>query len=143
MSRCLLPITVFLSLSFAPTPSPKPAPVDDREAIQGKWRLVSGAIGDSEFKDSDDIWTFTKTHLVYESGKKDSYTLDPKKNPKQFDCVIVRDDQPKETMIGIYELKGDDLKISLTESDSPRPKKFEVSRDHNFFVLKRVTEKKK
>jgi uncharacterized protein (TIGR03067 family) len=138
MPKCILLVAATLSLGFPPPPASKPAS-DDRVAIQGKWRLVSAAYGNEEKSDLDEVWTITKTHMVYGSGTKDAYTLDPTKSPKEIGGKSMK---TGEKFIGIYELKGDELKICITEADKARPKKFLKGPDHNFFVLKRVKDKK-
>jgi uncharacterized protein (TIGR03067 family) len=97
---------------------------------------VSDTYGNKESKDLDDVWTITKTHFIYPSGKKEAYTINPRKNPREIDT------EGKRRLIGIYQLKGDELKISITDSDTARPKKCEKGSDHNFFILKRIKEKR-
>jgi uncharacterized protein (TIGR03067 family) len=145
MSKGLLFLATALSLGFAPTLLPKPDKPklpNDCDQIQGKWRVTKAMYGDRKSEGSETVWTITRTHFVYESGRKATYSIDPKKKPREIDCVCQRPDETTEKLIGVYELKGDELTICLTDSDKPRPKKCEQGRDCNFFILKRVNEKK-
>jgi uncharacterized protein (TIGR03067 family) len=50
--------------------------------------------------------------------------VDPAKSPKTIDLTTTKDGQ-KQTRLGIYELKDNDLKVSWAEDGKERPAKFD------------------
>ena len=91
------------------------------DQLQGHWRVVSSQVGDEkaleeEFKNRR--VTFTGDKLIYEHGneqkekKEGAIKLDPK--TKAFDWILTS----HATMLAIYELKGDDLKIGFGNNAS-------------------------
>jgi uncharacterized protein (TIGR03067 family) len=75
-------------------------------------------------------------------GREDEGTFkaDSKKSPKQIDVSPRKDDK---TVAGIYEIKGDELKICLRHSSSAegRPTEFATKADAKLILL--VLKKKK
>jgi uncharacterized protein (TIGR03067 family) len=131
-----------LTLVVALAPAPIRPPIDDRQAILGEWLLVSFSVrGDKPEECLVTVWKFTKTHYEPGSKPKDTYTLDPKKIPKRIDFTY-DGEIGKETMLGIYELKGDELKICVADDATTRPKKCERTPGCIFLILKRVKAKK-
>jgi uncharacterized protein (TIGR03067 family) len=86
------------------------------------------------------VWVFTGNALKGVSGKM-TYTLDPSQKPKAIDVTHKSSRQKGEVVTnqGIYELKGDELKIVLRAKGGERPKEFEA-KDANttLTVLKRI-----
>ena len=88
----------------------------DHEKIQGTWKVVSAE--DSGRKAPDEAvknmkWVITKDTITYKFGDKTtkwSYKLDATKKPKWIDLT-----EGDRTMLGIYELDGDNLKICFPE----------------------------
>jgi uncharacterized protein (TIGR03067 family) len=95
-------------------------PKSDKELIQGTWIPVSGEQNGKKFpKDKlgdKVIFTEDKVTLQSETGelREGTYTLDPTKKPKQIDLVL-----GKNTIMGIYELKGTTLKFVGMERGRP------------------------
>jgi uncharacterized protein (TIGR03067 family) len=74
-----------------------------------------------------------------------TYTLNPSQKPKAIDIthksrIGSNKYGPVVTDLGIYELKGDELKIAMCESKYGRPKNFESTAENHVIVnvLKRV-----
>jgi len=65
--------------------------------------------------------------------------LDSTTKPKQMDYIQTEDNKDKISK-GIFDVKGDDLKICLDVEDKGRPKAFESKEGsgHRLLVLKRV-----
>ncbi len=107
-----------------PAAPPAPIPPDDAKDIQGAWKLVNGLPGQRE------KWVFDEGSLVYHRGVKDPlkhyFKLNPAAKPKTLDITtMVQNDGPVAFIQeGIYELKGDDLKICLTVPGRNRPTEF-------------------
>jgi uncharacterized protein (TIGR03067 family) len=108
----------------------------DRAALQGTWQCTSSEMdGDKQPDDevkpyqvsvSGDKLTVTKSGSTVIKG---TMTLASAEKPRQLDLKIEEDannaDNVGKTMVGIYELKGDDLKWCFTLPDrSERPKEF-------------------
>ena len=110
-----------------------PAPAEDKkdaEKLQGEWTIVSfdrGTIrepGDAEATKwkvviKDDLMTIN-------DGKRDekvTIRLDSAKKLKEID-LTPQDKGADAKVLGIYELKGDDLKICFTKAGGARPTKF-------------------
>ena len=113
----------------------------DIDQLQGHWRVISSQVGnekalEAEFKKRR--ITFTGDKLIYEHGneqkekKEGTFKLDPK--TKAFDWIVTTHDV---TMLAIYELKGDDLKIGFG-NDGPvqvRPKRWEIGKEDVVWLL--------
>jgi RNA polymerase sigma factor (sigma-70 family) len=101
----------------------------DQERLQGSWRIVdaefAGKKVDGEegekIKQQRLVVKGTTMKLKFESP----FTLNEKKNPRQID-VEVKDGPANEvgTWKGIYQLKGDDLKICINPPNVDRPTEF-------------------
>src|SRR5262249_21268313 len=67
--------------------------------------------------------------------------LNPTKSPPTVDIIVRKGEHEDNTMLGIYELKGDALKMCFDPEGETRPKKFETKKDTAVFVVsyKRVT----
>src|SRR5262245_54734967 len=87
----------------------------DKEAIQGEW---IGAQITVTFA-GDKFVPWDRNHPQQEEAAV--FTLYPAKSPKQIDFKYVKDGK---TLLGIYELSGDDLKLCLAESGKERPSSF-------------------
>jgi uncharacterized protein (TIGR03067 family) len=121
----------------APVPDKK-----DTDLIQGKWSLVSFERGD-ESKPAEEIKkvkiTFDGNILTINDGDKDdkaTFKIDPDKKPKTID---ITPEKEKDKVAGIYELKGDDLKICFGKPGEERPTKFGPKgvKGQTLIVLKR------
>lgn len=115
----------------AQTPVAQDAPVKkDKDALQGEWTVVEAKmIQQNNAKDEEQIKgkTFVfKGDKLTARGESD-YTIDPSKNPKEIEVVPAEgpESEKGKTFRGIYELKGDELKITFAGPDQPRPKTFD------------------
>jgi RNA polymerase sigma factor (sigma-70 family) len=119
----------------------------DRELIQGTWNLVSGKDGGElaqKIEGSKMVITQQTLVLTLPDGKKLEWTyqMDPSRQPKWID---VTDTKANRTMMGLYSLKANELKIVLDEGgETGRPTDF-VSEQNPpndlLFVLKREPKK--
>ena len=131
------PLLIAAVVLSAPVPDKK-----DADLIQGKWNVVSFERGD-ESKPPDDI---KKVKVVFDGNtititdsnkeEKATYKLDPDKKPRTIDITPEKD---KEKVAGIYELKGDDLKICFGKPGEERPTAFGPKgvKGQTLIVLKR------
>ena len=163
-ARVTLVCTVLsLVLSIGAAQEPKS---DDAKKIQGTWKIVSMSIGKE--KPGIDITKlrlrFTENQIiaVFEFDGKEKKEKDDSKfrldsTKKHFDVidVAIREDGKRKEIIrpGIYELKGDELKIcwaverhpkkdkdgTITDKGTPatRPTEFKAGEDRVLLILKR------
>jgi uncharacterized protein (TIGR03067 family) len=151
----MLPVSLRLALSRATPPVPgrtadkltdENATLDaarhDIDRLQGTWRIVSSQVADEKAA-ADEVArrkvTVKGDRLIYEHGneqnekKVGTIKLDPK--TKAMDWILTSHGA---TMLAIYELKGDDLKIGFG-NDGPggqmRPKRWEIGKEDVVWLL--------
>ena len=110
------------------------ARADDKEKLQGEWKLVSHEDGNGKKVDEDSPHKFTfegdKWHST-PGGDGGPYSVDSSKKPKTIDLTL-KDNNPRK---GIYELDGDTLKICIGVE---RPTEFKSAEKVMVMTLKRV-----
>jgi uncharacterized protein (TIGR03067 family) len=123
--------------------APAPSEKKDEDKIQGTWTVVS--IEHAGMKDTDE--DAKKTTVVFKDGnvilhvagntKKAKITLDPAKKPKTID--MMPEEKREKPSLGIYELKGDELRLCFAEDGGERPSEFatRAGSDQTLVVLKR------
>ena len=118
---------------------------DDKARIQGTWELVSQLEnGEETIKDRKEkfYYIFDGDKLRTKGGAiqvNATFRLDPKNSPKTLDIREL--DGNKNTILGIYELKLDQLRICTPDSSEiqiARPKKFVSTKVYALLVFKRV-----
>jgi uncharacterized protein (TIGR03067 family) len=138
----LLPIGSLLAANVQSSDSSKPL-----EALQGTWRLVSGEIGGRKMTTEE----LKQAKLVF---KGDRYTvrrgsgptvmgtvkLNSAKNPKTINVTDADGPYKGKTLLGVYAVKGDELKECFAPPGEARPAKFATKAGTNQFlhVWKRV-----
>jgi uncharacterized protein (TIGR03067 family) len=102
---------------------------DDAKAIQGTWQPVKGEVGGTAMKEE----VLKIISMKLEGGKyevkaenmdKGTYKIDPSAKPKTIDVAGVEGPNAGKTLLAIYELDGDTLRICYGLGGSPRPKEF-------------------
>jgi uncharacterized protein (TIGR03067 family) len=130
------PVIVVESLTDLSTQEP----TDDLEKLQGVWKEeihdTLGKPASKKFLAQEHQWIFTKDGISTKDkegvGRKGTFRLDPKKDPKTLDITLEPGLPPgprakvpeKEILKCIYSLDGDTLKICYGFSDA-RPTAFE------------------
>jgi len=104
---------------------------DVLKKIQGTWKFVSQEIeGKPRPKEelakqtitfAGDKWTVRRDDKVIQAG---THKFDPTKKPAQVDAVVAEGEDKGSTMLGIYELKGDTIKVCFDPKGKERPKDF-------------------
>jgi uncharacterized protein (TIGR03067 family) len=90
----------------------------DRELLQGTWKAVSGErdgekMSEAQLKNWEEMHFKDDTFTREGSEKKEgTFALDPQKDPKEIDLNLTVKGQAA-TWPGVYELKGDTLKLAL------------------------------
>ncbi len=141
-TRALLIVAVGLALVAADKPDQKK---DDKDAIVGTWGFVSGERDGEQapdelktmklaFKEGDKA-----TLTIKDDTKEAKYKLDAAKKPREI-ALTVTENGKEETVRGIYELDGDNLKICFpADPAGETPKEFTGKKGSNqmLVVLKR------
>lgn len=116
---------------------------DDGARLKGKWRIIE-RVSDGRSMPADEL---KKIEVVIDADmitvtigdrvEKYPYTLDPKAKPPAIDLRSI--DGKKQAMPGIYELKGDTLRIYVSP-DGDRPKAFPAKSEpgNTLLVLERI-----
>jgi len=122
---------LILAVGLLIADDPKDAAVKkELEQLKGNWAATSYVKDGKPAPEQDlkmiklsiagDRVTFTKGKDV----RKSTYKLDPTQKPKALDIVMIEGPDKGKTLLGIYEVTGDDLRICLAILDKPRPKEF-------------------
>jgi len=110
------------------------------EKLQGTWRVVSSQVGDEKAA-ADEVRrrkvTVKGGTLTYDYGnernekREGTITLDPK--TKAFDWAVTAPEAG--TMLAIYEMKGDELKIGFGNDGLVRPRRFVIGKEDVVWLL--------
>ena len=114
--------------------------------FQGTWTFESVEAGGkeepaAEFKGmtvtfEGDKFTVKKGDEVIQAGTQ---KLDPSRSPKTVDVTVAEGLSKGAVMLGIYEIKGDTLKVCFDPEGKKRPTQFKsASGSQTFVVHKRV-----
>jgi len=109
----------------------KVAGVSELLSIQGIWQFVSYDI-DGKPKPAEQLakttiafigdgWTLREGGKVLRRG---TLQFDPSKKPADVDAVVTEGEGKGATMLGIYELKGDTMKLCFDPQGKERPTRF-------------------
>lgn len=111
----------------------------DLQEMQGTWQLES--IADSKKAKIDtkkrtlfvgaDLFIVREGEKVVQAGQLRLVTT---KSPRTADVTVRKGEHEDTTMLGIYELKGDTLKVCFDPEGESRPKKFEAKKDSSVYV---------
>ena len=122
-----------------------PAAKDDatKDKIEGTWVVVAHTRnGKANEEIKDDKVTFKDGTITIKSKNKDetaTYKVDASKKPKEIDIT----DPEGKTLMGIYTVEGDKLKICLCKPDgNKRPTEFSAKAGSAQMLLELKREKK-
>jgi uncharacterized protein (TIGR03067 family) len=128
---------VFFALAFLVLlPASADDTAKDAEALKGMWKVTKAMRGGQPQPDVDKgvVLHFTEDELAPEiGGKKEKaakYKLDPSKSPKQIDLMPMG---APESLKGIYELKGDTLKLCFARKGE-RPASFDATGEDIMYI---------
>ena len=103
---------------------------DDLNKLEGTWHMVAceegGKLLAPENTNPADFLTFDGTKLHFKSGLRGlpgTFTIDPSKNPKWMDHTF---QDGKLVYKGIYEFKGDKLRVFMGLPGGERPSEFKT-----------------
>ncbi|HTU21362.1 MAG TPA: sigma-70 family RNA polymerase sigma factor [Gemmataceae bacterium] len=122
---CLVLLTPEGRLEVQPRNEKDDAVNKERKRLEGTWRVVAVELGgkqtDREEIGPNNLLVFSGSKMSAVIGTKKrtidcTFTIDPTKNPKWIDTTRISD---KVSWPGIYELKGDTLKVFLGGGKRP------------------------
>jgi uncharacterized protein (TIGR03067 family) len=101
----------------------------DLLAMQGTWQLESYENGkkDARLSKKRTLFIGGDLFLVREGDKilqAGTLRLVPNRKPKLVDAVVKKGEHEDNTMLGIYELAGDQLRVCFDPEGESRPRKF-------------------
>lgn len=120
----------------------------EQKALQGKWVVAAEQDGDSLDRIIGGTLVIKENnfHIVTKGGTelKGDLILNPAKTPKHIDLAHQDGPLKDKTWQGIYELKGDTLKLCYAEADSEkeRPTEFKTLKKSGLLVIEMKREKK-
>jgi uncharacterized protein (TIGR03067 family) len=122
-------------------------PANDKEAnsLNGTWQVVSQSTNGKEDvipKEGGDMVTLNDGKYTIKEGDKDvckgTFKLDSTKTPMSIDKTMTEGDDKGKTTLGIYQLTGDEVKVSWSRAgETDRPTGFEA-KSYRVTTLKRI-----
>jgi len=137
-------VAVFLTASA----NAEDAAKKDLENLQGLWEMTEGVHDGRDVSADVKIKLKIKGDEVAVEGNEEvtkdyakfKIKIDPSTSPKAMDLIVTGGEQKDTTLEGIYELKGDKLKIAVKLGGKERPTKFGSPEGSSiaYMVLQRV-----
>ncbi len=128
--KCLW-VVVVISLMTGGVLQGKDSGEDVLKKIQGTWKFVSQSrdgkprpneeVSKQTITFAGDKWTVHVDGKVVQAG---THKFDPSKKPGQVDAVVMEGEDKGSTMLGIYEIKGDTMKVCFDPKGKERPSDF-------------------
>jgi uncharacterized protein (TIGR03067 family) len=100
--------------------------LDDSKFIEGNWLIIEAEIGGKKIPDEG----FRGRRLSLKDGKYSSendlgeYKIDPKAKIRSIDITFTEGSNKGKTILAIYELQNDSLRICYDLDGKSRPKEF-------------------
>jgi uncharacterized protein (TIGR03067 family) len=139
--RCLVAAAMFLAAGAWCQDA-----ATDKKMLEGTWVIVSAELGEKTLTED-----FKGLKLVV---KGDSYTvtigktvdrgtvkIDPAKTPKTMDLVGVEGPNKGKTILAIYEIQADKLKVCYDLAGKDRPTEFKTKKNGLIFLANYQREK--
>src|SRR5262245_5653058 len=130
------------------SPGGEDAAKTELKKLEGVWQITSGE-QDGKSIDSikrDEVTVSRDNFTVHHDGKVEftaTIQLDPNKKPKAVDLRITSEKHKGKTVLGIYELNGDDLKLCITGAGAKsRPTDFSAKPGSDYLAVVLKREKK-
>jgi uncharacterized protein (TIGR03067 family) len=119
----------------------------DTAAMQGTWAIESftfdgNLMAPEQFKNWRRI--VQNNHVTWKNGDETLLELEikiyPAAQPKTLDSTFAAGDSKGQTLLAIYELKGDELRVCFANPGKPRPTEFTSTSGsgQSLYVAKRV-----
>jgi uncharacterized protein (TIGR03067 family) len=142
----MLTILILLLGGSLDAEQPKDIAVQDRNRLAGHWKIADDTKRTEKTATKDGQYiglVFTDNRLTLKTARGESfeatYTLKPDEKPKQITIRPRMGPDEAKTLYGIYELKGDRLRICWSENKEQRPRELKAQGGRTLLVLKRST----
>lgn len=142
--RTLMILPLALSLLGGDKDAPKPQDKD----YEGAWELVSSIKNGEKLPQPRQgkkiVLTHDKGNYTVKIGDDlvavGTYKVDPSRKPRTQDLMPAVGPNKGKTLLGIYEVKGDELHSCIADPDKERPKEFtsKVGSGHLLNTWKRI-----
>jgi RNA polymerase sigma factor (sigma-70 family) len=114
----------------------------DKEKIQGEWKVESVTLNGKEPPDAEQVksatWIIGAEKITVKAGDKNlesTYKIDPSVTPKTIDVTSKVEGDKGRTMLGIYTLDGDTLKICSNLIGDDRPSELASKEGSNAMLV--------
>ena len=112
----------------------------EQKAMQGKWVPTSGEIAGQKFPEAQ-LKTITLvvggdkyTVKVGDVADRGSLKFDPSMKPKALDIVGTEGPNKGKTLLAIYEINGDTMRVCYDLTGKARPTEFKTSKEAPHFL---------
>ena len=118
-----------------------PAAADDKKLMEGTWLPVTAEMAGEKYPDqilkSMKLIIKGESYTVLVGKQTDEGTtkLDPEKTPKQLDIKGTKGPNEGKTILAIYELKEDTLRVCYDLGGEQRPAEFMTKPDTKLFLV--------
>ncbi len=121
-------------LNYTPVSEPQdsPAVAAERARIMGRWQVLARESGGESLDMTDRDFSITfgadRYRLVINGRTRQdgTFTLDPKRQPHRIDWTA-RVDGKEHRVLGLYELRGETLKLCMADAGEARPVKLSTA----------------
>jgi uncharacterized protein (TIGR03067 family) len=120
---------------------------EDSKMMEGTWLPVEAELGGQKFSDevlktlkltiSDGKYTVKAGELI----DKGTFKLEPTAKPKAMDITSTEGPNKGKTILAIYELTGDTLRVCYDLAGKKRPTEFKTAKDTQQFLVNYKREK--
>ena len=139
MRRAVLVVLSFATLAYA---APVPKELKQGAKLEGTWKVESLSTDGQPAGQEGSFWTIDDAGMLTHHSEakppakhsKITFKYDP--GTKDVDYTIISGSR---NYPGVFELRGDTLKICFQLNDQTRPKTVEAGKDLNLWTFKRVT----
>lgn len=114
---------------------------EDLKRLQGVWEITGGELNGSTISSFDlpslVVAITDQSYRVDRDGAIDTgtFTIDPAKQPKQMDIRPKTGDDEGRTLLAIYEVDGDSLRICYASESAGRPSAFATEPDSGRLLI--------
>lgn len=125
---CVIALLAFAAIGTLPVGVAKEGDDSELKKLQGTWKFIAQTMDGKErpkeelakltITFTDDKWAVKDDGKVVQAG---THKLDGSKKPGQVEAKVTEGEGKGTTMLGIYELKGDTMKVCFDPMGKERP----------------------
>jgi uncharacterized protein (TIGR03067 family) len=144
----LVVLAAGLMTGAVPLPAEEDAGKKDLKAMAGTWKPTKavrrGQPAPAEALEQLTLVIKDNTITVKEGPREEeaTFTIDASKKPRQFDLTPKKEGRDRGKVLGIYEIKGDTLKMAWIKGGKERPKEFTSPEGSQVFLIELKRTKK-